>query len=395
MTMSEDALTRTRIENRARRTPLAWRNIVHNKITMLISIATVAFAVVIMFMELGFLNGLYDSQTGALEFFEADLVMVSSALHIFNTHATFSRSRLQQSAGVAGVKGAYPVYIEDILSDLRNPETGMRNTVRVIGFDLTDPIFRSRQVNQLLERLRPPMTILFDEKSRPFVGALRAETTTELANRAVKVMGVFDLGPDYAYDGNVLTSAETFLTVFPTQRRSEVFIGLIQLKDGASPDAVLRDLRRVAGPDVTVMKKSNIIAREKAKWRTSTPAGYVFTMGVAVGFVIGVFICYQILYTDISDNLPQLATLKALGYQNRDLVRLVLTQAALLGMLGFVPAVAMTLGLYSMLTIVTGIITKLTLPRIVLVFVLTLGMCLVAGLVAVRKAIAVDPAELF
>jgi putative ABC transport system permease protein len=64
-------------------------------------------------------------------------------------------------------------------------------------------------------------------------------------------------------------------------------------------------------------------------------------------------------------------------------------------MLGFVPAVAMTLGLYSMLTIVTGIITKLTLPRIVLVFVLTLGMCLVAGLVAVRKAIAVDPAELF
>ena len=64
-------------------------------------------------------------------------------------------------------------------------------------------------------------------------------------------------------------------------------------------------------------------------------------------------------------------------------------------MLGFVPAVAMTLVLYSMLTTITGIITKLTLARIALVFVLTLGMCLIAGLLAVRKVIAVDPAELF
>jgi putative ABC transport system permease protein len=143
------------------------------------------------------------------------------------------------------------------------------------------------------------------------------------------------------------------------------------------------------------MRKSDIVAREKTKWQKSTPAGYIFTMGVAVGFLIGVFICYQILYTDISDNLPQLATLKALGYHNRDLVRLVLTQAALLGMLGFFPAVVMTFGLYSTLTAITGIVTKLTIARVALVFILTLGMCFVAGLLAVRRAIAVDPAELF
>lgn len=393
MTASEDV--QTRIRDRARRTPLAWRNIVHNKVTMLISIAAVAFAVVIMFMELGFLNGLYDSQTGVLEFFDADLVMVSGALHIFNAHETFPRSRLQQAAGFEGVRGAYPVYVEDVLSDLRNPETGIKNNLRVIGFDLGYPIFRPREVNQLIERLRIPMTILFDEKSRRFVGPVRTGTTTELADRAVKVAGTFDLGPDYAYDGNVLTSADTFLTLFPNQQRSDVFIGLIQLKDGASPDAVLRDLRRAMGPDVEVMKKSDIIAREKAKWQKSTPAGYIFTMGVAVGFVIGVFICYQILYTDISDHLPQLATMKALGYQNRDLVRLVLNQAALLGMLGFMPAVAMTFGLYSILTVITGIVTKLTFARVALVFILTLGMCFVSGLLAVRKALAVDPAELF
>ena len=84
-------------------------------------------------------------------------------------------------------------------------------------------------------------------------------------------------------------------------------------------------------------------------------------MGVAVGFVIGIFICYQILYTDITDHLPQLATMKALGYHSRDLVRLVLTQAMLLGVIGFIPALVMTFGLYSILTAITGIVTKLTL----------------------------------
>jgi putative ABC transport system permease protein len=386
---------RPQIGASARRTPLAWRNIVHNKITMFVSTAAVAFAVVIMFMELGFLNGLYDSQTGALAFMRADLVMVSRALHIFNTHETFSRRRLQQAAGFVGVKGVYPVYVEDSFSYLRNPATGIRNIIRVIAFDPGDPVFQSRGLNLLVDRLQTPLTILFDEKSRKFLGTLKGGMTTELADRLVTVAGTFALGPDYYYDGNVLASADTLFTLFPNQHRGGVFIGLIQLENGASPDAVLREMRSRMGPDVEVMRKSDIVAREKAKWQKSTPAGYVFTMGVAVGFLIGVFICYQILYTDISDNLPQLATLKALGYQNRDLVRLVLTQAALLGMLGFFPAVVMTFGLYSMLTVITGIVTKLTVARVALVFILTLGMCFVAGLLAVRKAIAVDPAELF
>lgn len=383
------------IRGSAKRTPLAWRNIVHNKVTMLISIAAVAFAVLIMFMELGFLNGLYDSQTGALQFLRADLVMVSSGLHIFNTHDTFPRPRLQQAAGFKGVKGAYPLYMEDLASDLRNPATGIKNGIRVFGFDPSDPIFVSRDLNRLVDPLRERMTILFDRASRSFFGPLTTGTSTELADRAVKVAGTFDLGPDYYYDGNVLTSIDTFFTLFPFRQRNDVFVGVIQLEHGASADSVLDELRRQIGPDVEVLKKAEIVAREKATWQKATPAGYVFTMGVAVGFVIGIFICYQILYTDISDHLPQLATLKALGYQNRDLVRLVLTQAVLLGALGFLPAVIMTFGLYSILTIITGIVTKLTLARVALVFVLTLGMCLVSGLLAVRKALAVDPAELF
>src|SRR5438128_3631367 len=250
---------------RVRRTPLAWRNIVHNKITMFVSIAAVAFAVVIMFMELGFLNGLYDSQTGLLAFLRADLVMVSRALHIFNTHEMFPRSRLQQAAGFDGVKAVYPVYVEDSLSYLRNPATGMRNIIRVIGFDPSDPVFESPGMNLLIDRLRTPLTILFDEKSRKFLGTLKEGVTTELADRLVTVAGTFNLGPDYYYDGNLLASADTLFTLFPNQHRSDVFIGLIQLENRASPGAVLREMRSRMGPDIEVMRKSDIVAREKAK----------------------------------------------------------------------------------------------------------------------------------
>ena len=378
-----------------RRTPLAWRNLVHHKVTLVISAAAVAFAVLIMFMEVGFLNGLYDSQTGVFQALDADVVMVSRGLHIFNTHEYFPLSRLEQAAGLMGVKAAYPIYIEDTASSLRNSHNGVKNGARVLAIDPAAPIFERDDLNALIPRLQTRMNILFDQRSRAFFGKFQKGELTELADRAVIVAGNFDLGPDYYYDGNALTSIDTFLTLFPQRRRNEVSVGVIQLERGTSVKAVVREMRARQPADVEVLTKAEIVAREKATWQKATPAGYVFTMGVAVGFVIGIFICYQILYTDITDHLPQLATMKALGYHSRDLVRLVLTQAILLGVIGFIPALVMTFGLYSILTAITGIVTKLTLARVLLVFILTLVMCFVSGLLAVRKALTADPAELF
>ncbi len=379
----------------ARRTPLAWRNIAHNKVTLAVSIAAITFAVLIMFMEVGFLNGLYDSQTNVLQSLRAELVMVSRSLHIFNTHETFPLARLEQAAGLAGVKRVSPLYLEDLASDLRNPSNGVRNGIRVLAFDPDRPVFEGGTLQRLAERLRTHMTILFDERSRAFFGRFGEGEKAELADRAVTVAGTFDLGPDYYYDGNILTSVDTFFTLFPFRHRGDVFVGAIELEPGASADRVRDKLNALGAPEAEILRKDEIVAREKATWQKATPAGFVFTMGVAVGFVIGIFICYQILYTDIADHLPQLATMKALGYPNRALVRLVLLQAVMLGMLGFVPALMTTFGLYSILTALTGIVTKLTLGRVALVLLLTIGMCLISGLLAVRKALAIDPAELF
>src|SRR5262245_17564118 len=139
--------------------------------------------------------------------------MVSSGLHILNTHDTFERSRLEQVAGVSGVQRVSAVYIEDRLSALRNPVGGATNTIRVFGIDVSDPMFDDEARARSVQRLREPMSVLFDRRSRSFFGALSEGVTTELAERQVVVAGTFDLGADYYYDGNVLASAETFFTL--------------------------------------------------------------------------------------------------------------------------------------------------------------------------------------
>jgi len=359
-------------------TLLPWRNLFHDKRRTSISIAAVAFAIAIMFMELGFLNGLYDSQTGAAAFLRADLIMVSRAWHALTSRETFPRSRLEQLRGVQAVKAVYPIYI-----------TGTRNNIRVIAFAPGNDIFQDDKMNVLSRALRQPLTVLFDWRSRRLFGPIGAETRTELADRAVTVVGTFDLGADYRYDGNVLVSADTLFQLFPNQNRDAVFLGLIQLHPGYSMTETMHQVNNRVGSDVQVVTKDELIAREKAIWQKTTAAGYIFEMGVAVGFIIGVFIIYQILYIEISDHLPQLATLKAIGNGNGYLMWLVLAQAALLTLL------AITSVLYAILTATTGVVTRLTVFRVGVVLILTSSMCIAAGLLAVRRVIMLDPAELF
>ena len=378
------------------RTPLAWRNVTHNKVTLLVSASAVAFAVLIMFMELGFLNGLYDSQTGLMRNLKADFVMLSRAQHTLVAHETFPRSRLLQAAAITGVAEVHPVYIEDRPALFRNPQDGRENGIRVVAVDPRADIFSHPEIAEKMPLLETPLHVLFDRRSRPFYGRVEAGEKTEIARRDIVVAGTFDLGADYYYDGNVIASEDTYFRLFPLQRVDRASLGLIRLAPGADASNTLAALKRALEDDeVEILTRAEVVRREEAVWRKATPAGYVFMMGVMVGFVIGVIICYQILYTDISDHLPQIATMKALGYHGRDLVGLVLRQALLLGVLGFVPALFLTQALYAALTGMTGIVTELTLSRVLLVLALTLAMCVVSGLLAVRRALAADPAELF
>lgn len=377
------------------RTPVAWRNMTHRPLALAGALAATAFAVLIMFMELGFLMGLFDSQTALLRRLNGDLVVVSAVRKNLVVDETFPRARLAQAERVPGVGTAEPVYIEFGLSLVTNPQDRVQNPVRVIAWDMRDDPLDIPELGEHRDELRLLGTALYDRASRRFVGSFARSSETEIGSRRFEIVGAFALGADYYYDGNVVMGAESFFATFPGRSREDVALGVLRLEQGADASEVGDALRAQLPADVDVLTRDDLVAREIDHWRRTTPVGYVFSLGLVVGFVIGVAICYQILFDEVNAQLSQFAMLRAIGYEDAFVSRIVLQQSVFLGGLGYAIGLLLTGGLYRGLTHVTGITTELTAARAVLVLVLTLAMSVVAGHLAKRRALTADPAELY
>jgi putative ABC transport system permease protein len=134
---------------------------------------------------------------------------------------------------------------------------------------------------------------------------------------------------------------------------------------------------------------------EKSFWNTVSPIGFIFGLGVFLGFVVGSIIVYQILYTDVSDHLSEYATLKAMGYRDGFLFSIVFKEALLLSVLGYIPGLAISQALYSLTEQTTGLPIFMTVERAVMVFIFTVIMCVASGALAMRRLRSADPAEIF
>jgi len=146
---------------------------------------------------------------------------------------------------------------------------------------------------------------------------------------------------------------------------------------------------------VLVLTKQEFVDRERAYWNGATPIGYVFAFGAIMGFVVGAIIVYQILFADVSEHIKEYGTLRAIGYRNRFVSGIVLQQAAILALLGYVPGAALAALLYHAAAGATRLPLYLTVERGLVVLSLTLAMCLISGFLALRKVRRLDPAEVF
>lgn len=392
------------------KTPLAWKNLTHDWRRLVVAIAGIGFAVLLMFTQVGFQNALFDSQAKLIDDLQGDIFLVSKAKFTLAAEKRFPITRLHQAQSVPGVAGAYPVYSELTTSVLRKIENGIGNRgfpIRSIGFELGDPIFRVPSINNQLNRLRQPGTALIDKKSKKkkFVfprdddGSL-AEQNLELANRRMRLVGTFELGTDFAHDGNLVMSADNFADYYPHRKRfgdplSVIDIGVVHLQEGADLTTTRDILRQTLAKDVDVLTRAEFRAAEVGFWDESTPIGTIFLFGKIIGFIVGMVICYQVIYTDIADHMPEFATLKAMGYPSIYFVRLIVVEALLLAVIGFIPGTAVSRVLYGWLAGQTGLLMTMTFDGLVFVLLATIAMCVVSGLLALRKLLAADPASLF
>jgi putative ABC transport system permease protein len=385
------------LASRARPVPLAWRNLVASKPRLLRSAGGIGFAVLLMLMQLGFEQAFFDSSLAVIRALDGDIVLQSVRKYQFATRDPFPRRELDVAQTVPGVASARPLYADWFDFFWKSPSDGKIYLVRAFAFDPDQPVFLFPEVNAQREQLKAADAVLVDRRARRFLGMNRGATEAELNGIKVKIAGSFVLGPDFQSDGTVIMNAATFTSLLhgPAGSPSEVDAGVIKLRPGAEPAAVQQALRKALPDTIAVMTKAELIAFERKFQATVSSAGPIFAMGTVVGFVVGMLISYQITFTDLSEQLPQYATLKGMGYRSGYLLRVVLEQAGLNAFAGWVPAWLLSILLYYLIGEVALLPLRMSASLTVISLGLTLAMCLISALIAVRRVIVADPAEVF
>jgi putative ABC transport system permease protein len=387
------------IQQLQRRTPLGWLQLSREKSRLLVALSGIAFADVLMFMQLGFQNALYDSNTRLSRSLQTDIVLVSPQARNTQNLSTFSRRRLYQAMDIPGVKSAQALYANTIT--WKNPETRRETTIQIVGFNPEQPAFNLPEVNQQLDKIKLPDTVLLDRGSRGDYKAAIAQVeqgktvTTEVENRTVSVSGLFTLGASFGADGNLMTSDQNFLFLFPRREAGSISLGLVYLEPGYDPKQVATALKSHLPDDVKVMTHEEYIQFEESYWKKESPIGFIFGLGTAMAFVVGIVIVYQVLSTDVNAHMKEYATFKAMGYFNRYLLGVVFEEAIILAFLGFIPGLILPLGLYQLAAKATALPIYMTVSRAVMVLILTVIMCGISGTIATRKLQSADPADMF
>jgi len=335
------------------------------------------------------------------------LVRSPDYLHIYDT-ASLPGNLPTLLESVPEVKDALPLDIG--VTQWQNPIDHSFRAIAIMGMDLEQPAFELPELTvPMVSTLRPVGSVLIDDASvadfgpadRNRFGQLDIGTTTDVAGEPARLVGTFEMGTGLAANGALLASRQTYAKLTPGQRRGRVSIVLIRLHDPQKVDqglVAVQDRLRTLGGEASyalAMTLDQAKASEKNRWYRQTPIGLIFIVGVGLAVVVGGVISYMVLASDVAAHLPEYATLRAMGYSDGYLVRTLLSQSTLLAVLAFPPSLVAALGLYYVTSMVSSIPIRMTSTWIVIVFALSLGMCNVAGVIALRKLLKAEPANLF
>ena len=403
------------------KTPLAWKNLTYNKVRTSVALAGVSFAVILIFMQLGFKGAVRKTATQIYDALDFDLMLRSPGyLHLTEPQA-FPRERLYTAASLSEVARARPFYLG--LSEWQSPQkasasgdwNGEWRGIITIGVDPLDPAFAREDLREKSQRLTDSRFVLIDAKSKPEFGPVDGKrfgladigVETALGRGRVRIVDVVTLGTGLACNGACITNFEGFALACYWQPLDLVNFGLLRLKPGTDPTAAKERIQALLGPtslgetptvkpgDVEVLTRAEVNAREERRWVEETPLGQIFGFGVWVALFVGVAIVYQVLSTDIANMMGEYATLKAMGYPDRYLTTVVLQQAVLLALTGYVPSIIVSWALYQIVGAASGMPMVMTWRIAATVVIFAVLMCVLSGIAALRKLFQADPADLF
>lgn len=386
------------------RTALGWKQLVHDRTRFAMAVAGVAFAVLLVFMQLGFMNMLFDTTVIVHRQLDADIVLLSAKARDIANAGTFPRMRFFQALGVEGVAEGEVLYAmnREWIKPTR-AEVGERGQMLVLGVRPDFRAFREAGITAQQPRLMETGVALFDRGSRgdyrAFIAAVeRGERPqTEIGGRTVTVDGLFRIGSSFGTEGVLIVSDASFFEFAPNRTPAAPSLGLIQVAAGRDVGAVVARIRARLGDgdDTMVMTMPQFIAHSRDRIRRDSPIAVVFGFGMAIGIVVGIVVVAQVLSADVHDHMAEYATFKAMGFTDGYLLGVVVEQSAILTVLGFIPGLLAALGLHQIVGRSVAMNMAMPVDRVLTVLALTAAMCAISGAIAMRRVRTADPADVF
>lgn len=394
-------------------TPLSIHNLREGGWRTVLSISGISIAVTLIFMQLGFLGAVLDTAVLFYNHLKFDLIVRSPDYYHICDAGKFSRAYLDPIRSQPEVVDIQPYHVS--LGKWNYADKSVQRGILITGVNPQGDTFRQGSPHATLpdlSQLDRPRAILVDRKSRPqFLGADNRKRfdksnlglEVELNQKVCTITGVYELGTGLAANGATCIHEDDFLDLFPNYTADDMTLGLLRLSEtartnpAAARDSLMQSFGLAPGqpPPIDILTRDQVVRREVMHWIGNTPIGFIFIAGVVVALIVGAIVVYIVLSADITKQIGEYATLKAMGYRNSYLARVVLAQAIILGVISYVVAFAISLVLYEVVGKAANLPITMTLSRQCLVFAATITMCCLAGSLAMRKLTQADPADLF
>ena len=380
------------------RLPIGWLQLTHSRTRFIAALAGVAFANVLVFVQLGIMNSMATATLKPYGFFQADIMISAPDANAMSEGGNVARQWMLQAMGHPDVTAGMGLFTATVSWQRETNALGLTT----FGVDVTQPGFLTPAIAAKLAPLQLQMSGLLDRLARglpkDLAAGIRPQSplSFETSDKTLTLYDTFPGGGGFGGDGFLIVSDQTFLAPFKDRRSAAPDHILLQLRPGADAARVSADLRGLISDKTLRIRSYADAAQEDLTYQqTRRPTGIIFGFGVIIGVLVGLVIVYQVLSTDVADHMREYATFKAMGYSHSFFFSVVLEEALILGLFGFIPGAVVGTALLTLMGKLTTLPLAMTPGMIVTVFLGTLIFSTLSGAVATRKLAAADPAELF
>jgi len=370
--------------------PLAQRNLFHDKVRLTVTLTGIVFSVVLIVVQLGLFLGFTTATSNLIDHSGADLWITSKNVPYVEQGVAFSDRKLNQVRAVPGVADAQKLIAR--WTQWKRHDGG-QDSVQIVGINVDDPMERPWNLVQgNVEDLKSPDAVILDQLYKQKLGVTGIGEVFEIGGHRARVVGFTRGIRSFTTSPYVFTTFKNAQNYTALREDQTMFI-LVKVVPGATLEQVRRDLLNGV-KDVEVFKTSEFSRMTTFYWMFTTGAGVAVLIAAVLGLVVGFVVVAQTIYATTVDHIREYGTLKAMGAPNSYVYKVIMKQAAIAAVMGYV--LGMIVSVFVVHGSQKGGAAILMPPSMaVSMFFLTLLMCVGAALVSINKVTRIDPAMVF